>query len=114
LLLLLVIQIATGLVLAGTDLSWPPFGTWFARWVGIDPATVSPLAASTIDQAASQAMRAFRRPFATIHSMRSIILSGVILMHVAAVAVTELREGGDITSAMFTGRKILNRPLPDA
>ncbi|MEH6952770.1 hypothetical protein V4R08_16035 (plasmid) [Nitrobacter sp. NHB1] len=30
-----------------------------------------------------------------------------------AVIVTEIHEGGGITSAMFTGRKILNRPPQD-
>lgn len=115
-LLLLVIQAGTGLILAGTDLFWPPFGAWFARWVaaaGVDPASVSPLAVNTIDQAAYQAMRAFRRPLVTIHLYTFFVLSGVIVLHLTAVVVTELREGGSITSAMFTGRKVLNRPPQD-
>jgi hypothetical protein len=34
---------------------------------------------------------------------------------VTAVVITELREGGSIISAMFTGRKILaQRPADDA
>ena len=113
---LLVVQIATGLILAGTDLFWPPLGAWFARWVaaaGVDPATVSPLASTTVDQAAFQAMRAFRRPIATSHLYAFYVLAGVIVLHLAAVIVTELHEGGDITSAMFTGRKILDRRPPD-
>jgi cytochrome b len=114
--LLLLVQIATGLVLAGTDLFWPPFGTWFSHWVaaaGIDPVTVSPLASNTIDQAAFQAMRSFRRPFALIHLYAFFMLSGVIVLHLVAVILTELHEGGDIISAMFTGRKILDRPPRD-
>lgn len=116
LLLLLMIQAATGLILAGTDLFWPPFGGWFAGWVaaaGVDPATVSPLASNTIDRAAYQTMRAFRRPVVTIHLYAFYVLAGVILAHLVAVIVTELREGGSIISAMFTGRKILNRPPED-
>jgi cytochrome b len=116
LLLLLLVQTATGLILAGTDLFWPPFGGWFAGWVaatGVDPATVSPLARNTIDQAAYQAMRGFRSPVVIIHLYGFYALAGVILAHVFAVIVTELREGGSITSAMFTGRKILNRPPQD-
>ena len=38
--LLLLVQAATGLVLAGTDLFWPPFGRLFAEWIaagGVDP-----------------------------------------------------------------------------
>ncbi|WP_448506274.1 hypothetical protein [Immundisolibacter sp.] len=35
-------------------------------------------------------------------------------VHVAAVAVTAIREGGSITSAMITGRKILGgRPVDE-
>jgi hypothetical protein len=36
------------------------------------------------------------------------------MLHLFAVVVTELYEGGSITSAMFTGRKILTRRPPDA
>ena len=50
--LLLVIQLTTGLVIAGTDLFWPPFGHWFAQWIaapGVDPAALQwvPLTWST-------------------------------------------------------------------
>ena len=38
---------------------------------------------------------------------------GRLLTHVTAVIVTEIYEGGGITSAMFTGRKILNRSPQD-
>jgi Ni/Fe-hydrogenase 1 B-type cytochrome subunit len=41
--LLIVIQAITGLVLAGTDLFYPPIGSWIAQWVaapGVDPATL--------------------------------------------------------------------------
>jgi len=116
LLLLLVLQAATGTVLAGTDLFWPPLGRWFASWVaaaGIDPSMVSPLAAETLDQTAYKAMRAFRSPIVTIHLYAFYALAGVILLHLIAVIVTEIHEGGSITSAMFTGRKILNRPPQD-
>lgn len=117
LLLLLVAQAATGLILAGTDLFWPPLGGWFAGWVaapGVDPATLSPLAANTMDRTAYQAMRAFRHPVATIHAYTFYALAAVILAHLLAVVVTELHEGGSITSAMFTGRKILSRRPEDA
>lgn len=115
-LLLLLLQTATGLILAGTDLFWPPFGGWFAGWVaavGVDPANVSSLASDTIDRTAYQAMRAFRRPVATIHLYAFYALAGVIVAHLVAVILTELHEGGNITSAMFTGRKMLNRPPQD-
>jgi Ni/Fe-hydrogenase 1 B-type cytochrome subunit len=115
--LLLLIQLATGLVIAGTDLFWPPFGHWFAQWVaapGIAPVTAEPGTSDLIDKASYQAMRAFRRPFATVHEFAFYALAVVIVFHLIAVVLTEVHEGGSITSAMFTGRKILTRRPPDA
>jgi cytochrome b len=71
------------------------------------------LALNTFDQAAYKAVRAFRSPVATIHLYAFYALAGVILSHVAAVIATEIHEGGGITSAMFTGQKILNRSPRD-
>jgi Ni,Fe-hydrogenase I cytochrome b subunit len=117
LLLLLLIQLVTGLVIAGTDLFWPPFGHWFAQWVaapGVDPAIIQPGAVDVIDKASYQAMRAFRGPFVEVHEFAFYTLVILIVLHLIAVVLTELHEGGSITSAMFTGRKILKRRPPDA
>jgi len=35
------------------------------------------------------------------------------VLHILAVVVTELREGGSLVSAMFSGRKVLGRPPVD-
>jgi Ni,Fe-hydrogenase I cytochrome b subunit len=115
--LLLVLQVATGLVIVGTDLFWPPFGHWFAQWVaapGVDPGAVYPGASAVIDKASYQDMRAFRGPFVEIHELTFYALAAVITLHIIAVVLTEVHEGGAITSAMFTGRKILTRKPPDA
>ena len=93
------------------------FGHWFAQWIaapGVDPAAVQPGAADLIDKASYQAMRAFRQPFVTVHEFAFYALVVVIMLHLFAVVITELHEGGSITSAMFTGRKILTRRPPDA
>lgn len=114
---LLLMQAVTGLVLAGTDLYWPPFGHWFAAWVaapGVDPALVAPGATDLIDKTAFDAMRAFRKPFVMVHEFGFYALAAVITLHIIAVVVTEVHEGGSITSAMFTGRKILSRRPPDS
>jgi cytochrome b len=117
LLLLLFVQLATGLVIAGTDLFWPPFGHWFAQWVaapGVDPALVQPGAMDMIDKASYETMRALRGPIVEVHEVTFYALAILIALHLAAVVFTELYEGGGITSAMFTGRKILTRKPPDA
>lgn len=108
--LLIAIQALTGLLLAGTDLFYPPFGHWIAQWVaapGVDPATLMPYAPEMYDKAAFESMRALRRPFALVHLYSFYALSALVVLHVAAVVVTEVREGGSIVSAMFTGRKIV-------
>jgi Ni/Fe-hydrogenase 1 B-type cytochrome subunit len=110
-LLLLVIEAATGLVLAGTDLFYPPFGSSIAGWVAapnVDPSTLTPLTRDLMDQAAYAAMRSFRGPFVRTHEFAFYLLVAIVILHVAAVVVTELREGDTLVSAMLTGRKIVS------
>jgi Ni/Fe-hydrogenase 1 B-type cytochrome subunit len=115
--LLLAIQVITGVVLAGTDLFYPPIGHWIAQWVAapdVAPGSLVPYAPKMYDAAAYESMRAFRKPFALAHLYSFYVLIVVVVMHVAAVIITELREGGSIISAMFTGRKIISgRPVDD-
>jgi Ni/Fe-hydrogenase 1 B-type cytochrome subunit len=58
-------------------------------------------------------MRAFRKPFITIHYYSFYTLLAVSVIHILAVVVTELREGGNLVSAMFSGKKMLGRPPVD-
>lgn len=115
--LLISIQAITGLVLAGTDLFYPPIGQWIAQWVAapdVAPRSLVPYAPEMYDAAAYEAMRAFRKPIALVHLYSFYVLVVVVVTHVAAVIITELREGGSIISAMFTGRKIISgRPLDE-
>lgn len=116
LLLLLLVEGVSGLVLAGTDLFDPPIGSWIARWVaapGIDPATLVPYAPELYDKDAYEAMRAFRKPFVTVHYYGFYVLLAFGLIHILAVVVTELREGGNLISAMVSGKKVLSEPPVD-
>lgn len=115
--LLIAILAITGLVLVGTDLFYPPIGHWIAQWVaapGVDPGSLVPYAPEMYDAATYKDMRAFRKPFALVHLYSFYVLVVVVVLHVAAVVITELREGGSLTSAMFTGRKIISgRPVDE-
>jgi Ni/Fe-hydrogenase 1 B-type cytochrome subunit len=116
LLLLLLSQAVTGLVLAGTDLFYPPFGSWIAGWVaapGVDSATLVPYAKEMYDATAYEAMRTFRKPFITVHYYGFYVLLSFAVIHIAAVVLTELREGGNLVSAMFSGTKVLGGPPAD-
>ncbi len=117
LLLMLTVQAATGLILAGTDVYMPPFGGYFAEWVaadGLDPSQVLPYAPETVNPEAYQAMRDMRAPVIETHEIMYFALLGMIALHILAVVLTELRHGGTIISAMFTGRKAYREPPVDA
>ena len=112
---LLMIQAVSGLVLAGTDIFYPPLGSWIAGWVaapGVDPATLQAYSPDMYDKAAWEEMRAFRKPFITVHYYCFYAIVVMVVLHVAGVVMTELREGGGVISAMITGRKTLSdRPV---
>lgn len=108
--LLLLVQAVSGLVLAGTDIFYPPLGSWIAGWVaaeGVDPALLQPYSPEMYDKAAWEEMRAFRKPFITAHYYSFYAIAVLIVVHIAGVVITELKEGGNIISAMFTGKKSL-------
>lgn len=116
LLLLMTIQAVSGLVLAGTDIYYPPFGAWIAGWVaaaGVDPSTLVPGDKTLVDASAWADMRALRKPFIQVHEAVFYILLGGALLHIGAVVRAELREGGSLVSAMLNGRKTLDRPPVD-
>src|SRR5690606_24911518 len=112
LVLLLIVQGATGLVLAGTDVYMPPLGGVMREWVAAethDPALVRPYAPETVNAEAYADMRSTRSPVVTIHQYNFYVLLVLIAIHIAAAVVSEFREGGTIISAMFTGRKLHDR-----
>ena len=115
--LLLVVQGATGIVLAGTDVYMPPLGSTMREWVAADthdPGLVRPYAPDTVNTEAYADMRAFRAPIVETHEITYFILLALIAIHVAAAILAEIREGGTIISAMFTGRKIHDGEPEDA
>jgi cytochrome b len=110
LLFALLVQGATGIMLAGTDVYMPPFGDYFAQWVATpdkDPTLVRPYAPETVNEASYAEMREFRSPVIATHLNNYYLLLALILIHVVAVITMEVRKGGNIISAMFTGRKTL-------
>ncbi len=117
LLLLMIVQALTGLVLAGTDIYFPPFGSWVAHSIaaaGVDPATLMPYSPEMYDEVAYAYMRSLRKPIALVHLYSFYLLALGIVIHVAGVVITELREEGGLTSAMISGRKVLKGSPVDA
>lgn len=116
LLLLLLAMGISGMVLAGTDIFYPPLGSWIANWIaapGVDPATLVPYAPEMYDKAKLDAMRELRKPFSEVHKIGFYALLIVALGHIVAVVITELREGGNLVSAMISGKKVLSEKPAD-
>jgi len=113
--LFLMMQAVTGLVLAGTDLYFPPFGHEIAEWVtgaGEEHEKIKnlkPGSKEDVDSEAYAQMRAFRKPFITIHVYSFYVLLFAIALHIAAVALTEVREKNGLVSAMFSGKKVASK-----
>lgn len=117
LLLIMIVQASTGLMLAGTDIYFPPFGAWIAEWVaapGVDPATLIPYSPEMVDEAAYADMRVLRKPFIEVHVYSFYVLLAGIVVHIAGVVFSELRGEGGLTSAMINGRKVLKGKPVDA
>ncbi len=114
--LVMMTMATTGLVLAGTDIYFPPFGAMIQEWVaaaGVNPADVVPYVKDNVDTEAFKEMRAFRKPFITLHYWTFFVVLGLIALHIGAVVYTEIKVGGGLVSAMFTGKKILPREPED-
>jgi len=114
--LCLITMATTGLIRAGTDIYFPPFGSIAAEYVaqpGVDPGTLVPYDTSAVDKEKYDALKAFKKPFGIVHIYTSYFLMFLILVHIAAVVRVEVKEGGGIISAMFTGNKYLRGKAQD-
>ena len=106
--LLLSTQAITGLVLAGTDIYFPPFGQTITEWIADDNNkldAIKPYSKENVDPEKYKAMRDFRKPFISMHVYVFYTLLGAILLHIIGVVVSEIREKSGLTSAMITGKK---------
>ncbi|WP_219324242.1 cytochrome b/b6 domain-containing protein [Methylovirgula sp. HY1] len=63
---------------------------------------------------AMKAMRAVRSNLVELHEYVFYGLIVLIAVHICAVVITEVRERGNIISAMFTSKKLLTREPTDA
>lgn len=110
LLSLMLIQMISGLVIAGTDIYYPPFGGYFVESIAIDKqniAAIKPYSKVNVDEAAYKKMRDIRKPFITAHVYAFYCLLFFIPLHIIGVIVAERREKTALVSAMITGYKYL-------
>ncbi|MFT5852507.1 MAG: Ni/Fe-hydrogenase 1 B-type cytochrome subunit [Colwellia sp.] len=110
LLSLMLVQMISGLVIAGTDIYYPPFGGYFAESIALDKqnvAAIKPYSKVNVDETAYQAMRDIRTPFITAHVYSFYCFLFLIPLHIIGVIVAERREKTALVSAMITGYKYL-------
>lgn len=110
LLSLMSVQMVTGLVIAGTDIYYPPFGNYFAQSIAIDKENtkdIKPYSKVNVDENAYKAMRDIRKPFITAHIYAFYGLIFLIPLHIIGVIVAERRERSALVSAMINGYKYL-------
>ena len=115
-LLLMITMAVTGLIRAGTDIYYPPFGSLVTDYIaepGTDPDSIKPYVADGTNEDKAASLKAFKGPFGTIHIYSSYVLMFMIVLHIFVVVRTEIREGGSLVTAMFTGKKILAKKPVD-
>ena len=105
----------TGLVRAGTDIYYPPFGTLVTDYIveaGADPENIQPYVAAGTDKEKVATLKAFKKPFGLVHLYGAYVLMFMIILHIVFVVRTEIDEGGFISS-MFSGKKLLTKKPAD-
>jgi Ni/Fe-hydrogenase 1 B-type cytochrome subunit len=117
--LLLISQAVTGLVLAGTDLYFPPFGSQIEEWVRDSSSAQSSEVALTpgskegVNAAAYAQMRSFRKPFVRVHEYGFYLLLAAIMLHIAGVVYAEVTQRNGLVSAMISGKKVFTEKPVD-
>ena len=115
--LVLLVMASTGLIRAGTDIYYPPFGAFAADFVaaeGVDPATLVPYDDAHVDAGKYQQLKAFKKPFGLVHIYTAYFLMFLIVVHIGSVVIAEIREGNGLVSAMLSGSKVVKgEPVDD-
>ena len=107
---LLTVLMVSGLIRAGTDIYYPPFGSYVAEYISAadtNPEDIIPYNPAGTDAAKAEQLKSFKKPFGVVHLYTAYTLMFMIMLHVFFVIRVEVKEGGGLISAMFTGKKVL-------
>lgn len=91
-------NLVTGVLRAGADLYFPPFGPFVQRFLaqeGVEPALLKPGDRTLVDEDRYAALRSFKAPVGKIHLYGAIILSIVATIHVVGALSTEWSAPND-------------------
>lgn len=115
-LLLLTVMMVTGMVRAGTDIYYPPFGDFAAKYVaaeGVSFKEIKPYDNTGTDAAKMDRLKAFKKPYGAIHLYTAYVLWVLVFIHIIAVIRADAGDQGTLISAMFSGKKHLPREPDD-
>ena len=111
-LICLTVLVITGLIRAGTDIYYPPFGSSVQEFLAkphVQPESLQPYNPTGVDSKKSQQLKQLKKPMGVIHYWASWVLIGWFLLHIAAVISYERYDQGNLISAMVHGKKILSK-----
>ncbi len=114
--LLMIILAISGLIRAGTDIYYPPFGSLVSNYVaeeGTDPSALIPYSKENINKEKMDSLKTFKSPFGKIHLYSAYLFMALIVLHISAVVLAEIKEGGGLISSMFSGKKQLSEKPVD-
>lgn len=105
---LLLVLMVSGMVRAGTDIYYPPFGGAVSAYVaadGVDASSLVPYDKTGVDVEKMVSLKAFKNPFGKIHLYSAYALMLIIFVHILSVVLAEIGTQRGIISAMFSGSK---------
>jgi Ni/Fe-hydrogenase 1 B-type cytochrome subunit len=114
--ILLISMMTTGLIRAGTDIYYPPFGDFAAQYVaaeGVSFSQIRPYDETGTDATKLAELQEIKRPFGTIHIYGAYVLWLLVLVHIVAVIRADADGQGTLISSMFSGKKYLPREPED-
>lgn len=115
---LLLAQAASGLIRAGVDLYYPPFGGLMAAYIarpGVDPASISWRNAKDLAiPERYQQLGRLKAVSGPVHRYGAYLLLVMVVVHVTGVTLSEVRQQSGVVSAMFSGRKLVAGTPVDA
>ncbi len=113
---LLIIMAFSGLIRAGTDIYYPPFGSSVASYIaedGVNPSSLLPYQKEGINKEKMASLKAFKSPIGKIHLYTAYFLIFLILVHIIAVVRAEVKDDDPLISSMFSGKKMMNEKPQD-
>ncbi|WP_338049508.1 cytochrome b/b6 domain-containing protein [Parashewanella hymeniacidonis] len=114
--ILLGVIMITGLVRAGTDIYYPPFGSTVQAFIaehGELPSKIKPYNDTYVDPSAKLQLGPFKSLMGNVHRYSVYLLMFILIMHIWAVVKTEVTLHPGLISAMVSGKKIIEGKAED-